>query len=225
MPRKKTKALKALKPVKRVFAITLTEPRPFAFAGIWDAWKRSDGTCLETFAMSLRSPMNSSRRSTIVSPSSCTRATGNTTIINSTIAYNTGNGINLFSATWFGGGGNAFNASGNIVYGNGGFGITAVAASTSNNANLLMMLNAFGANTAGDVQNVPTGTGVSTLTADPFTNHSSGDYSLNNTVGGGALLKGVGFPATFTGLSATGHLDVGAVQSLGGSTPVAIYGA
>ena len=152
-------------------------------------------------------------------------APGTTTVINSTIAYNTGNGINLFSSTWFGVGGNAFNLSGNIIYGNGGFGITAVAASTPNNANLLMMLNAFGANTAGDVQNVPIGTGVITLTADPFTSHSGGDYSLNNAVGGGALLKGVGYPGTFTGSSTIGHLDVGAVQSLGGVTSVAIYGA
>jgi hypothetical protein len=140
-------------------------------------------------------------------------APGMTTIINSTIAYNTGNGINLFSSTWFGAGGNAFNASGNIIYGNGGFGITAVAASTPNNANLLMMLNAFGANSSGDVSNVPTGSGAITLTADPFTNHSSGDYSLNSAAGGGALLRGLGYPGTFTGSVTTGHRDVGAVQS------------
>jgi hypothetical protein len=144
-------------------------------------------------------------------------APGMTTIINSTIAYNTGNGINLFSSTWFGAGGNAFNLNGNIIYGNGGFGVTAVAASVPNNANLLMALNAFGANTSGNVNNLPTGTGVITLTADPFTNHSSGDYSLNNTPGGGGLLRGAGFPGTFTGSSTTGHLDVGAVQSSGSS--------
>lgn len=47
-----------------------------------------------------------------------------------------------------------------------------------------------------------------TLTANPFTNAAGGDFSLNNTAGGGALLRALGFSP----YGQTGYLDIGAVQ-------------
>ncbi len=71
--------------------------------------------------------------------------------------------------------------------------------------------NAFRNNTTAAHNNVPTDPSDITLTAIPFTNAGSGDFSLNSTAGGGAALKATGFP----GLAphGTGYIDVGALQS------------
>lgn len=39
------------KPVKKPFAITLTNGEPMAFAGVWDAWKDVDGKWLQSFSI------------------------------------------------------------------------------------------------------------------------------------------------------------------------------
>lgn len=59
--------------------------------------------------------------------------------------------------------------------------------------------------------------GFITLTADPFTNASSSDFTLNGTAGGGAALAGVGYPASFPGVTGTNAPDVGLFQKVGGS--------
>ena len=52
---------------------------------------------------------------------------------------------------------------------------------------------AFGANSLGNSNPALYSAGEVTLTADPFTNAVSGDYSLNGVAGGGALCRGAGF--------------------------------
>lgn len=57
--------------------------------------------------------------------------------------------------------------------------------------------NGLGTGGSGARQNYVAGPHDVTLTADPFTDAPNGDFSLNNTSGGGAALKAVGFPPNF----------------------------
>lgn len=87
----------------------------------------------------------------------------------------------------------------NIIYGNGGFGVTMDNSSTFNlpSWNQFGACNAFGSNTSGDRSKFPSLPGDVALTANPFTSDSTGDFSLNNTSGGGPVCKAAGFPSTF----------------------------
>lgn len=123
--------------------------------------------------------------------------TGNTSI------GNTGDGFEANSA-----GSNAL-LTNCVAYGNGGYGLRVTSGSF-----ISLHTCAFGSNTSG----VTTGTIVSeigtiTLTADPSTNAAGYDYSLNNTAGGGAALRGAAFPTTLPGSSTTNTADLGASQS------------
>lgn len=69
------------------------------------------------------------------------------------------------------------------------------------------------------------GPGAVTLSADPFTNGASNDFSLNGTAGGGAAAKALGYPGVLT-VGGTGYLDPGALQSqagAGGAQAVSAY--
>lgn len=57
------------------------------------------------------------------------------------------------------------------------------------------------------------------LTVNPFNNAASRDLSLNNTAGGGAALRGQGFPQTYPGTSTTSRPDVGASQHAESTSP------
>ncbi len=60
---------------------------------------------------------------------------------------------------------------------------------------------------------VPSVENFITLTVDPFTNAAGLDFTLNNTAGGGAMLRAAGYPSTLPGLSGINYPDVGAFQS------------
>ena len=107
-----------------------------------------------------------------------------------------------------------------IFYGNGGWGVNMPSSQII--APPMNYNNAYGSNTSGNRNNVPVGTNDVTLTANPWTNSSSGDYSLNSTSGGGAALKGLGYPSTFPGGTTATNQSIGAVQPPAGSTSVTI---
>ncbi len=98
-----------------------------------------------------------------------------------------------------------------IAYGNTAWGI-------NYNANppgpLSSISNAYGANGSGNLQNVAVGVGDVALSVDPFVSSSTNNFALNSTVGGGASLKGVGYPGVLT-VGGTGHLDIGVLQTAG----------
>lgn len=106
----------------------------------------------------------------------------------------------------------------NIFYGNGGYGVNNPVAPTLGGLN---RTNAYGNNVPTAVLNMPAGIGDVALGADPFTNSAGGDYSLNSTATGGALLRATGFPGVFPGSTTTGYLDIGAVQSAAGPAATA----
>jgi hypothetical protein len=81
----------------------------------------------------------------------------------------------------------------NIWDSNGGYGINVVSGA---GWQTLLVNNAFRNNTSGKYTGLfpSNGVGEIILTADPFTNRSTGDFTLNSTAGGGPLLVSTGYP-------------------------------
>ncbi len=106
---------------------------------------------------------------------------------------------------------NATSVIGNIWYAGGTWGINTSGAGGSTGANAANLFNSYGANGTAPVNGWPTDTTDITLSATPFT--STTDLTLDNTAGGGALLKGiVGSLPLYTG-----YTDGGALQSNSGA--------
>lgn len=113
------------------------------------------------------------------------------TFLNNTFANHTNDGIRVDETS----GSVSLALINNIFYGNGAYGINLQDGATENNARLRAnRKNAYGSNTSGARNNLNAGTGDVTLTADPFTNAASNDFTLNNTAGGGAACRQAGFP-------------------------------
>lgn len=113
-----------------------------------------------------------------------------------------------------------------VSYGNAAYGYGSGAAAT---VGARIRNCAGGGNTTADyaVGSLFVVTGFVSLTASPFTNAASGDFSLNNTAGAGALLRAAAAPGVFPAGLTTGYADIGAVQHAdpvggGGYVPVLI---
>lgn len=124
-------------------------------------------------------------------------------LVSSTVANNTSDGV-FGSST-------QFLISNSIFYGNTAFGVNGNSALIANGGRN----NAYGSNTSGPRNNFPVSQGDLTLTANPFT--SGTNFAPNSTAGGGAVVKGAGYPGAFPGGTTTGTINIGAVQTAGSS--------
>lgn len=104
----------------------------------------------------------------------------------------------------------------NVVFeGNGGLGYNSSAVySGVKMTSCAFYNNSSGKYTAGNVlpQNI---SGEVIPTVSVFVNAAGNDFRLNNATGGGALLRGTGFPQTFPGLTWANYPDIGAAQHAG----------
>lgn len=124
---------------------------------------------------------------------------------------------------------NRWDIQNNIFYG-GEYGIESTRANHGNNGINDMRGNAFGGQAVAAVLNVTSGSVPITLTADPFVDKANFDMSLNNTAGGGALLRGALHGNTLPGSSVSGYADVGGLQHVdsggsGGGSGSYLFGA
>lgn len=132
-------------------------------------------------------------------------------LLNSAVVSNTGDGVYLNSGA-SGGQYWMMLAINSIIQSNGGYGIN----NKTNGSGYFNIFynNAYRNNTSGNYNNLLGDSTDITLTADPFTSASTGDFSLNTTAGGGVLLKAAGFQGTLNGATDSGMaIDVGVVQT------------
>lgn len=93
-----------------------------------------------------------------------------------------------------------------IAEGNGGYGLNVTQLGTVYRFAAYNNTSGATTGTAWTIDSVIAGSGSF------FTNAASGDFSLNNTAGAGALLRATGFPGVLPGGTTTGYIDIGAAQ-------------
>lgn len=100
-----------------------------------------------------------------------------------------------------------------IFEGGSTYGVSASAAYTS----IRFVSCAFYNNTSGKYQNMSSYQSIGEIvpTVSPFVDAANGDFRLNMKAGGGALLRGAGYPQTFPGLTYAHRRDIGAHQHSG----------
>lgn len=100
----------------------------------------------------------------------------------------------------------------NIIYGNGGYGLSTTSSAEKRNK-WYVRNNAFGLNTSGPYNsNISAGLGEISLTADPFVDALNGNFAINNSLGGGGLLRATAFPNLYLGDLTPQYRDIGAAQ-------------
>ncbi len=143
---------------------------------------------------------------------------GSNTSVKRGIVYGCGSdGVNLA-------GNNNLTISNVHCEGNTGLGFNAAGAYTLNRLINCSAYNNTGGNVvAGLLAATMAVQGFLTLAASAFTSTSGHDFSLNNTAGGGAVLRGAGFPGLYPGGTTTSYSDVGAAQhtAIAGATSFA----
>lgn len=113
--------------------------------------------------------------------------------------------------------GNLLWNSNNIFWGQSGYGINTVSGSSVNDDRCAASYgNAFGSNTSGNRNGYPAFPADITITAIPWVAAGSGNFTLNSTAGGGALLTKAGYPGVFPSGTCIGYVDVGSIQTTGG---------
>lgn len=110
-----------------------------------------------------------------------------------------------------------------ILVSNSGFGINNAGTSLSSVLKMNISFNAFYNNTSGVRNGIQAGSGDVTMSAVPFTNAGSNDFSLTNGMTGGFLCRAAGFPGTLQS-GGVGFTDIGPLQhqDSGGTTVVSV---